>query len=107
VVFTITEPSGTEGFLNLTIPITAIPYGTSPVVYIDGQQALNQNYTQDGNNFYVWFTTQFNTNQVTIQFSVPANPTTKTFMFEIVGLNVAVIIVIIAMIIIIRRKTRT
>ena len=52
----------------MTIPKTAIHYGTSPVVYIDGERALNQGYAQDENNFYVWYSTQFSTHQVVIQF---------------------------------------
>jgi hypothetical protein len=56
----------------MTIPKTAILYGTNPVVYIDGQQAPSQGYTQDANNFYVWFTTSFSTHQVSIQFVVPS-----------------------------------
>jgi hypothetical protein len=56
----------------MTIPKTAISYGTSPVVYIDDQQAPNQGYTQDANDFYVWYTTSFSTHQVSIQFVVPS-----------------------------------
>jgi hypothetical protein len=52
----------------MTIPKTDIPYGTGPVIYIDGQQATNQGYTQDAHNFYVWYSTQFSTHQVVIQF---------------------------------------
>jgi len=66
--FTITGPNATTGFSNMTIPKTTIPYGTTPLISIDGQQAPNQGYTQDANNFYVWYTTQFSTHQVTIQF---------------------------------------
>jgi len=72
VSFTITGPNGTVGFGNLTIPKTAIQYGTTPVIYIDGQQAPNQGYTQDINNFYVWYTTQFSTHKMAIQFTVPS-----------------------------------
>ena len=70
VSFTITGPNGTAGFGNMTIPKTAIYSGTSPKVYIDGLQAPNQGYTQDANNFYVWFTTSFSAHQVSIQFVV-------------------------------------
>jgi hypothetical protein len=70
VSFTITGPQGTEGLGNMTIPKTAIPYGTNPVIYIDGLQATNQGYTQDSNNFYVWYTTHFSTHQVKVQFAV-------------------------------------
>jgi len=55
----------------MTIPKTAIPYGTNPVVYIDDQQASNQGYMQDTENFYVWYTTQFSTHQMKIQFATP------------------------------------
>ena len=69
VSFTITGPTGATGFSNMTIPKPTIPYGTTPVVNIDGQPAPNQGYTQDANNFYVWYTTQFSTHQVTIRFT--------------------------------------
>ena len=72
VSFTITGPNGTVGLGNMTIPKTAIQLGISPVIYIDGQQASNQGYTQDSNNFYVWFTTQFSAHQMAIQFTVPS-----------------------------------
>jgi hypothetical protein len=113
----ITGPNGTVGFVNMTIPKTAIPYGTSPVVYINGQQAPNQGYTQDANNFYVWYTTQFNTNlvnwwilgglQVTIQFAVPSTPPASSLGLVLaVGIAVAAIILIFAVIAIkrLRRK---
>ena len=69
--FTLAGESGTTGFSNMTIPKTAILYGVKPVVFIDGQQAINQGYTQDPENFYVWYTTQFSTHQVKIQFAGP------------------------------------
>jgi len=72
VSFTITGLNGTAGFSNMTIPKTAISYGTSPVVYIDGQQAPKQGYTRDANNFYVWYTISFSAHQVSIQFVVPS-----------------------------------
>jgi hypothetical protein len=78
VSFTITGPSGTAGFGNMTIPKTAIYHGTSPVVYIDGLQAPNQGYAQDGNNFYVWFTTSFSAHQVSIQFVVSSTSLTSS-----------------------------
>jgi hypothetical protein len=61
VSFTVTGESGTTGFSNITIPISAVPYGTTPTIYIDGQQASNQGYTQDSNNYYVWYTTSAHT----------------------------------------------
>jgi tungstate transport system substrate-binding protein len=74
VAFNITGQSS-SGFSNMTIPKTAIAYGTTPTVYIDGQQAQNQGYAQDTNNFYVWYTTHFSTHQVTILFTVSPSAT--------------------------------
>jgi hypothetical protein len=73
VTFTITGPSGDAGFGNMTFPKAAIPYGANPVVFIDGQEASNQGYTLDTDNFYVWYTIEFSTHQVKIQFIVPTN----------------------------------
>ena len=69
ISFTITGTSGTVGFANMTVPISSVPYGTTPIVYIDGVQAANQGYTQDANNYYVWYTTHFSTHQIQIQFT--------------------------------------
>jgi len=78
VSFTLTGPNGTVGFGNMTIPKTAIDYGTSPVVFIDGKQAPSQGYTQDTNNFYVSFSISFSTHQVSIQFVVPSTSLAKS-----------------------------
>jgi hypothetical protein len=69
ISFNLTGQSGTTGFSNITIPITAVPCGTTPTIYIDGQPASNQGYTQDSSNYYVWYTTQFSIHQVNIVFA--------------------------------------
>ena len=69
VDFTLTGPSGTEGFCTLTIPKMAIPFGTNPVVYIDGIVAENQLCTEDENNFYIAYTTHFSTHQIEVLFT--------------------------------------
>ena len=74
ISFNITGTSGT-GFSNMTIQKTAIPYGNTPTVYIDSQQATDQGYTQDANNYYVWYTTHFSTHQIIITFTESATPT--------------------------------
>jgi tungstate transport system substrate-binding protein len=74
ISFNITGTSGT-GFSNMTIQKTAIPYGNTPTVYIDNQQATDQGYTQDANNYYVWYTTHFSTHQIIITFTESATPT--------------------------------
>jgi hypothetical protein len=74
--FTVTGQSGTTGFGNVTVPKSAVP-------------ASNQGYTQDTNNYYVWYTTHFSTHKVSIVFvaqTIPEFP------------NVALIIVVIALV---------
>jgi hypothetical protein len=74
----------------MTIPKSAVPYGTTPIIYIDGQPASNQGYTQDINNFYVWYTTSFSTHQVSIQFAVPpTSPASSLGPVLAVGIAVA------------------
>ncbi len=78
VSFTVTGESGATGFGNITIPKSAVSYGTTPTIYIDNQPASNQGYTQDSNNYYVWYTTQFSTHEISIVFTatpVPEFPT--------------------------------
>ena len=40
VSFTVTGQNGNTGFSNITIPINAVPYGTTPTIYVDGQPAF-------------------------------------------------------------------
>jgi beta-lactamase regulating signal transducer with metallopeptidase domain len=61
----------------MTIPKGNVPSGSTPIVYIDGVLAANQGYTQDANNYYVWFTTSFSIHQVQIEFAGPT-PTSFT-----------------------------
>jgi hypothetical protein len=106
VSFKITGPSGTAGLGNMTIPKNDVSYGISPVVYIDGQKALNQGYTQDANNFYVWYTTNFDTNlvnggsQVTVQFLSPstssASSSLSAFAVGIAGAEAITVFTVIA-----------
>jgi cell division septation protein DedD len=113
VSFAITGPIGTLGLGNMTIPKTAISYGTSPVVYIDGQQAADQGYTQDANNFYVWFIKSFDTNlvngvsEMTVQFLLPSTSPATTFRpLLAIGITVPEIILVYTVIAIrrLRRK---
>jgi hypothetical protein len=75
VNFTVTGESGTQGFGNMTLLKSAIPYGTTPLVYIDGVLAENQGFTEDANYYYVWFTTHFSTHEITIQFNAQTQAT--------------------------------
>ena len=69
VSFTVTGQSDNTGFSNITIPISVVPYGSTPAIYIDGQPALNQGYTQDSSNYYIWYTTHFSTHEISIRFT--------------------------------------
>jgi hypothetical protein len=98
VNFTVTGESGTEGFGNMTIAKSAIPYGTTPVVYIDGQPAANQGFTEDADNYYVWFTTHFSIHEVTIQFnSSRAATLTVWYLIALVVVVAAVCFIIVAL----------
>ncbi|MGA2681195.1 MAG: hypothetical protein ABSF44_05275 [Candidatus Bathyarchaeia archaeon] len=106
ISFTVTGESGTTGFSNLTIPISAVSDGTTPTIYIDGLHASNQGFTQDANNYCIWYTTSFSTHQVTIQFAIP--PTSKAASLEpslAVGITVPEISLIFT-VIAVRRLTR-
>jgi uncharacterized repeat protein (TIGR02543 family) len=79
IAFTVTGPSGTEGLGIIILPKAAIPYGTTPQVYIDGILAENQSYTQDDENYYITYSTHFSTHTVTIIFVSPQQETQSTF----------------------------
>ncbi len=71
--FDLTGLNGSTAFVNMTIPKNAILGGTEPVVAANGRKPMNDGFTQDSENFYVWFTTQpqwdnNNRSYVTIQF---------------------------------------
>ncbi len=73
VSFTVTGATGTSGFCNMTIPKSAVVYGTVPTIYVDGQPAQAQGCTQDDDNYYVWFTIHFSTHQISIEFTTTVN----------------------------------
>lgn len=114
--FNLTGQTGTIGFSNMTIPKNEVPYGKTPTVYIDNQQAPNQGNTQDSDNYYVWYTTHFSTHQVSIEFTANTHTASKqtqaqTSFLEVIygvgaGVTIAVIIVIGLMLITKDRKTK-
>ena len=89
ISFKLTGEDGTFGYCNMTIPKTAVPYGATPTLFIDGIKATNQGFTQDTNNFYVWYTTEFSIHEMKIQFV--ESPTIQLISF---GPVLAVIITI-------------
>jgi hypothetical protein len=90
----------------MTIPKEAIPYGTNPVVFIDDQKALNQGYTQDADNFYVWYTIEFSTHQMKIQFTLPQIPQVSSFNPLLVIATTIPEIILIYTVIAVRRLKR-
>jgi parallel beta-helix repeat protein len=69
VAFTLTGPTGTNGTGTIAIPKEAIPFGTTPEVYIDGLRAMDQSYTQDDDYYYITFSTHFSTHEISITFA--------------------------------------
>ena len=95
--FNLTGTSGNVGFSNMTIAKNNIPFGSTPIVYIDGVSAADQGYTQDSQNYYVWFTTHFSTHQINVAFAGQTNPTSTPAPNQplstamLIGVSVAVI----------------
>jgi hypothetical protein len=110
ISFTVTGASGTSGFGNITIPKSAVTYGTKPTVSIDGHTVTSQGYTEDASNYYVWYTTTFSTHTVSIVFAAPSPTPSPTpapgvpqgYIYGIVV--VVVIVVIIAFVLFLRRR---
>jgi hypothetical protein len=95
VTFIVTGENGTTGYSNITIPKTLISDGPHPTVFIDNQQATNQGYMQDSENFYVWYTTQFSTHQINIRFVGPLGSQASSFpLLFAVGIIVPEIILV-------------
>ena len=69
ISFILKGQEGSTGFSNITIPKSAIPYGTVPTLYIDNQFAPDQSYMQDTNNYYVSYITHFSTHGISIIFT--------------------------------------
>ncbi len=91
VSFTLAAESGTS-FSNMTIPITAVPCGTTPTIYIDSRIAQHQGYTRDSNNYYVWYTTEFSTNEVSIEFTTVSSSPSATVP-EFSGQSIVIVLV--------------
>jgi len=104
ISFTLTGQSGTTGFSNITTPKSAVPYGATPSIYIDNQPAQDQGYTQDANNYYVWYTTHFSTHEVSIVFTTTSSSSLP--LEAIYGVAAAVAIVVIVAVAFVLRKSK-
>ena len=76
--FNFTGAKGDSGFGNVTVPKSAVPDGTAPMVYVDGEQAAQTSLTADADNFYVWFSMHFSSHTVSIEFPAPTPTPTPT-----------------------------
>ena len=104
VSFTLNGEAGTGGFANVTIPKNAVPYGVTPVIYIDGQLCLNQGYTEDAGNYYVWYTTHFSTHRMSIVFKTPVQNGPITLWIAVPILAVAVFCIAVLTVVYKRKK---
>jgi hypothetical protein len=102
--FTVTGENGTVGFSKITIPKSLVPTGTTPLIFIDGLLSLSQGYTQDTNNYYVWYTTHFSRHQISIMFTSstpsPTPPITapneqSNWLQIFYGVGAAIVIVVV------------
>jgi hypothetical protein len=110
---TVSGQSGQVGFSNITIPKNLVIQETTPRIYLDGQIASNQGYTQDSNDYYVWYTTSFSSHQISIVFNMPSSPSPTSsnnqiqeqssllqVVYGVVAAAVVVTVVVIALLII-------
>jgi hypothetical protein len=102
--FIVTGESGSTGVSNITIPKSAIPYGTEPTLYIDGQRAQDQEYVMDSYNYYVSYITHFSTHDISIVFkqSGISNASNSTTLW-ILLLPILVFLTLTALIIIVKK----
>ncbi|HSV49394.1 MAG TPA: PKD domain-containing protein, partial [Candidatus Acidoferrales bacterium] len=105
ISFNVTGEEGTTGFGNLTIPKSQVPLGTSPVIYIDGVPAEDQGYTQDADNYYVWYTTHFSTHELTIVFTGTAMTNAPAdYTFWIVLAVAAVVVCVVGVVLLLKQQ---
>jgi len=103
--FTVIGENGTTGLGNITIPKSTVAYGTTPTIYIDDQPAQDQGYTQDANNFYVWYTTHFSTHKVTIMFTSTSTSLTQEVIHGIM-IGVVIMAIVIMLIVLLEKKAK-
>jgi hypothetical protein len=57
----------------ISVPKSAVAYGVSPKIYVNSQEALDQGFSQDANNYYVWYKTTFRNYELSIVFATNAS----------------------------------
>lgn len=89
---TFTDANAVGTLCNITVPKQDLLSATSPTVFINNQAVKNQGFTQDLNNFYVWYVSSVSTYELSIVFQ-----RTPDFLFSIpvVIITIALVAVII------------
>ena len=87
---TIIRQSTTNNVNAITVPKTVLAYGVTPKIYVNNQMAPNQGFSEDTNNYYVWYKTVFSNYELSIVFATDASPA---------GFPITVILAIVVMII--------
>jgi hypothetical protein len=105
ISFNITGEPGSTGFSNVTIPKSAVQNGIAPQLYIDGKLCANQGYTEDANNFYVWYTTHFSTHQVSIVFNTTPQ-TDSSLLVTVVSITAVVAVLCLVLILTMRNRKK-
>ena len=82
IYLTIAGPSGNHGFSNITIPKSLVYSNIIPTIFIDDQIAQSQGYTQNIDNYYIWYTTDFSTHKVSIIFNEKTPNVPEPFPFS-------------------------
>jgi hypothetical protein len=64
----------TDNLSTFTVPKTAVIYGVTAKIYVNNQMALDQGFSQDANNYYIWYKPVFSNYELLIVFASQASP---------------------------------
>ncbi len=78
--------------------------GSKPVIYIDNLPIDSQVYTQDVENYYVWFMTHFSINDVKIVFEPVEQLWTMDSLIIVAGIVAVIVCAAIVTIVMLRRS---
>jgi thermitase len=105
VSFNITGPNGTTGVGNVTIPKSSVPNGATPQVYVDNELCPSQGYTEDANNYYVYYTVHFSTHVVSIEFT--GNAPVDGFPLWLLAVALLAVIIVVVVVLVLRKRVQS